>query len=369
MEKKGFIMPKTKDLWSHLAATDKSIVMYGMGNGADKILSVCQERGIEVKDFFASDGFVRGHSFYGKRVLSYSEAKEKYGKDNMIVLLSFASSLDDVLENIYKIADECELYAPDVPVCGTQLFDAEFYEQNEQKIALVRSLMADKESKAVYDSIISYKLSGDVAHLKNSYSDFGDVLRNVVGAEHVTCAVDLGAYNGDTLRELYAVAPSLKRAIAFEPDRRNYKKLCDYAGGELGFSIDAHNVAAWDKSDTLFFDGGGSRNSTLMDENSMQVGKAKKVIEVRADSLDNLIGDAAPDYIKFDVEGAEKEAILGSLGTIERYMPTLCISLYHRSQDIFELPLLIHERFPEYKLYIRRRKYVPAWDTVLFAVK
>ena len=60
-------MPKFEDLWSHLAATDKSIVMYGMGNGADKILSVCRERGIEVKDFFASDGFVRGHSFYGKR--------------------------------------------------------------------------------------------------------------------------------------------------------------------------------------------------------------------------------------------------------------------------------------------------------------
>ena len=66
------------DLWRYLAdQKEKAIVMYGMGNGADKILAVCERYGIEVSDFFASDGFVRGHSFHGKRVLSYSEAKEK----------------------------------------------------------------------------------------------------------------------------------------------------------------------------------------------------------------------------------------------------------------------------------------------------
>ena len=121
------------DLWTHLQKTDKKIVMYGMGNGADKILAVCRERGIEVVDFFASDGFVRGHSFYGKRVLSYSEMKERYGAENVIVLLSFASSLPDVLEYIYKIASECELYAPDVPVCGTNLFDLEFCQKTKKR--------------------------------------------------------------------------------------------------------------------------------------------------------------------------------------------------------------------------------------------
>ena len=56
-----------RDLWEYLAATDKTVVMYGMGNGADKILAVCAEKGIVVSDFFASDGFVRGHFFHGKR--------------------------------------------------------------------------------------------------------------------------------------------------------------------------------------------------------------------------------------------------------------------------------------------------------------
>ena len=71
------------DLWNYLSKAKKTIVMYGMGNGADKILAVCQQYNIEIADFFASDGFVRGHSFHGKTVLSYSQVKEKYGKENI----------------------------------------------------------------------------------------------------------------------------------------------------------------------------------------------------------------------------------------------------------------------------------------------
>ena len=113
--------PLERDLWRYLQSSDKPILMYGMGNGADKILRVLDERGIEVSDFFASDGFVRGHHFHEKRVLSYSEAKEKYG--SFIVLLAFGSSLDDVIDNIKRIASEQELYAPDVPVCDGEIFD------------------------------------------------------------------------------------------------------------------------------------------------------------------------------------------------------------------------------------------------------
>ena len=360
-------MAKKQQLWTHLASTDKKIVMYGMGNGADKILSVCAKRNIEVSDFFASDGFVRGHFFHGKRVLSYSEAKQKYGADGMIVLLSFASSLPDVMDNIYRIADECELYAPDVPVCGTDIFDAEFYAKNEQSIEAVRGMLADVESVRVFDSVIDYKLSGDVRYLRDTASCFEDVLRDVAGAADFWHIVDLGAYNGDTIREIAPFAPNLRRVVAFEPDGRNYKKLRTYAEGEDRFSVEAYNAAAWNECATLVFDGGGNRNSTLLSGDGIAVGKAQRTVEVEACSLDSVIKDGRVDYIKYDVEGAEREAILGSLKTIGRNMPTLCVSLYHRSGDIFALPLMIRELFPEYKLYMRRREYIPAWDTVLIA--
>ena len=55
-----------KDIWTYLENTEKPIVVYGMGNGADKIIDRLTERNIKVADFFASDGFVRGHCFHGK---------------------------------------------------------------------------------------------------------------------------------------------------------------------------------------------------------------------------------------------------------------------------------------------------------------
>lgn len=361
-------MLKNKDLWTYLQSADKKILMYGMGNGADKILSICERYGIEVADFFASDGFVRGHMFHGKRVLSYSEAIEKYGKENVIVLLSFASSLPDVLENIYRIASECELYAPDVPVCGDNLFNYEFYAENKEKIDQTEALLCDEKSKEVFRSVVNYKLSGAVCYLKNSHSDFSEVY-HLLGAENFEHISDLGAYNGDTLREIAPFAPKLQTAIAFEPDRRNHKKLSEYAETVDDFKITPLKLAAWSEKATLYFDGSGNRNSSLISGAQMSVTKQPKIVETDADSLDNVIGAERVDYIKYDVEGSEKEAILGSLKTIEAHHPALMISLYHRSEDLFELPLMIHERFPEYKFYIRRRQYIPAWDTVLIAVK
>ena len=154
-----------KDLWEYLAATDKTIVMYGMGNGADKILAACEEKGVTVSDFFASDGFVRGHCFHGKTVKSWSEIKEIYGAEKVIVLLSFGSSRPEVLENILRIASEAELYAPDVPAFGDGLFDRAFFEAHRAEIEGAYALLSDEESKRIFENVLRFKLTGDIQFL------------------------------------------------------------------------------------------------------------------------------------------------------------------------------------------------------------
>ena len=69
-----------------------------------------------------------------------------------------------------------------------------------------------------------------------------------------------------------------------------------------------------------------------------------------------------------DVEGAEREALWGASRSIVRYAPKLMVSLYHRNEDIYELPLLVKRINPRYKLYIRHQQYIPAWETNLFAI-
>ena len=71
--------------------------------------------------------------------------------------------------------------------------------------------------------------------------------------------------------------------------------------------------------------------------------------------------------IKMDIEGAETEALKGAKMIIKRDKPVLAISIYHKPEDIIELPELISDIHEGYKFYLRH--YSLSWyDTVLYAI-
>ncbi len=350
------------DMWQTLAIADKPIVMYGMGNGADKILTVFSDYGIEVADFFASDGFVRHQLFHGKTVMSYSEICEKY--DDFIIVVSFGSRLPEVLAKIYELSEKHELYAPDVPVVGgSDIFDLEYFKKHRQELSQVCELFSDDFSRKVFCDVILYKLTGKIDYLRRHTVSTDEVMGKILNCAEYEYTADLGAYNGDSISELLHYAEKLKAVTALEPDLKNYRKLTNYAD-TVDIKINACNCAAWNKIETLTFTQGGNRNSTLISTEGEKTGaKLKKIAAAALDSL--YMGRC--DYIKYDVEGAEYEAIEGSKATIEREKPELLVSMYHKSEDLFRLPILVHE-LGYRKLYLRRYEYVPAWDLNLLAI-
>ena len=356
-----------QDVWQRLKNTEKPIVMYGMGNGADKILAVMEAYGIEVADFFASDGFVRGHTFHGKRVLSFQEVCEKY--EDMLVVISFASTLPDVLERFYQIAERYETVAPDVPVSGDTLFTLAYYREHAAEFEQAYNLLADEESKKIFQNIVEYKISGKIGYLEKAVSCEDRVMEEIVCPQNIRTYVDLGAYNGDTIRRLLDKAENLERVYAMEPDARNFRKLQKYAEEEKRVSVHAYPYAAWNKREELIFRVQGNRNSTISQNGTTGIAVSQsKEKTILAESVDAILAGNAADYIKYDVEGAEQQALEGSAETIRSYMPKLLVSLYHRSEDLFKLPLLIRDITPDYRFYLRRFSYVPAWDINLYCV-
>ena len=348
------------DLWQYLSATDKHVVMYGMGNGADKILAVCEQYGVVVEDFFASDGFVRGQLFHGKRVISFADVVEKYGADRVIVLVSFASSLPDVMAQIERVAVVCETYIPDVPVKGDTLFCEAYEREHAAALAKACALLADERSREVFSGVVEFRRTGRLDVLRATEDDRTIVMRELLHMDDYRVAADVGAYDGDTARELIELCPKMERIWALEPDRRNYRKLAAYAEGEA--RVQPINAAAWRERTTLVFDDSGNRNAGVDAD-----GTARRTAEVQAITLDELMGNERVDYIKYDVEGSERQAIQGSARIIREQMPDLLISLYHRTEDLHEVILQLHELCPEYRLYVRRYPYIPAWDLNLYA--
>ncbi|MCM1251238.1 MAG: hypothetical protein NC321_00290 [Clostridium sp.] len=67
--------------------------------------------------------------------------------------------------------------------------------------------------------------------------------------------------------------------------------------------------------------------------------------------------------INMDIEGMEKEVIIGLKECIKKNRPVLAICAYHKPEDIVELPLLVYEIVDKYKIMFR--KYAPSYNNRL----
>ena len=365
MPYKHFDMPKypvTSDMWDELKKEERPIVVYGMGNGADKLFDRLAKYDIQIADIFASDGFVRGHSYRGYRVKSFSEIKDTYG--DFVILLSFASNRADVIDMLAEIDSQYDMYVPDMPIAGVdEYFDKLFYNSNYDKIIDAYESLSDDESRAVFESIVNYKLTGKMNYLLECYSS-RDEMYSIMPLDNIKVSVDAGAYNGDTIREIKSYMLNIKRVYALEPDRKNFKKLRVYSEAEREIDIVLENLAAWNETTVGEFNSSGNRNATVNATASYEHSTEK----IGLVKIDDIVNERV-DYIKYDVEGAENEALDGSYGLIRAELPTLLVSLYHRSRDIFYLINKIKNEHPEYDLYLRRLRCLPAWEINLIAVK
>lgn len=345
-----------KDVWQKLKEDGKPTVIYGMGDAAERIIKILKENGIEPDDIFASDEFVRGHSFLGKKVLKYSQICEKYEDFNIV--LAFATHIPDVLNRIKQMNTEHSVFAPDIPVAGNGLFTGKYFEEHRADFQQVYDRLADDESKKAYENVLKFKISGKVDYLYscNEY-DKGKIYKDILKLKSDETIIDCGAYDGDTIREFTAsTGGKYNHIYALEPDSKNFKKLCRNTNGMQGLFL--YNAGAWCKNETLFFEKKAGRNSKLS-----SVGEPT---EFKA--IDDLINDDSVSLIKMDIEGAELKALCGCEKTIKRCKPKLYICAYHRNEDMFTLPQKIWELNKDYKIYFRHSAYIPAWESNFYCV-
>lgn len=373
-EEMGFFLDDIEtDLWEYLRASEKQVVLYGMGNGAEKIKNTLDAKGIPTADIMASDEFVRGHSFLGYRVKTLAEIEQTY--DNFVILVCFGTQIPEVMEHIKRISEKHELYAPNVPVAGDGLFDLEYAKSHKSEFEAVYKLLADEQSKRVFENVIRYKLSGDLKYLFEVETPAEEKFNLLeIGTEETY--VDLGAYDGDTLVEfLNETSMQFKKLYGMEPDSRSYRKMKRRLYMIGSAIMELYNCGAWDEDTTVTFSIARGRGSTAIvpekaDENAptgRRHGTAR-LREIRMMKTDTMLRGDAATYIKIDTEGAEMNALRGAEKTITEFRPKLNVALYHRNEDMFALPLLINKMNKKYKLYMRHHPYIPDWDTNLYCI-
>ncbi|GBR76415.1 methyltransferase FkbM family protein [Candidatus Termititenax persephonae] len=171
--------------------------------------------------------------------------------------------------------------------------------------------------------------------------------------------IDAGAWIGDF--SAYACAKGAK-VYAFEPVQENFCWLEKTAGlnkdtaGKiypvkkgLG-SVDAQMEISLDEKNS------GAHSLILKDQATL-----KEMIEVI--TLDKFVEEnniQQIDFIKADIEGAERELLRGAANVLKKFAPKLAICTYHLPDDPQVLEEIIKNANPRYQVVHLRHKLLAA---------
>lgn len=194
-----------------------------------------------------------------------------------------------------------------------------------------------------------------IAYCDSVYFD-----NNIWNCNNGMVFVDGGSYNLFSSYEFSNwCRGNYKKIIAFEPDCNNVC-LCNSNISAYGLhNVDVVNAGLSENDGYLHFEhAGNSGASSFISENGNE--------QVKVYALDSYLNGEKCDFIKLDIEGSELLALKGAEKTIRKYKPRLAICVYHKNEDIFEIPEYIKGIVPEYKFKLRHYSTY-YYDTILYA--
>lgn len=218
---------------------------------------------------------------------------------------------------------------------------------NDQRITK-QLLSYGVEEDRIYHSLIEYEYFLGKMYLAE------DVMKPRQG--DVLC--DIGSFDMYNTEQFIKWNPNYEHVYAFEADPVSYSK---YADKNLGENVDVYNLGIWSSKSQLSFESApnGEYGGSRINE------KGEVIIDTV--SLDDFLKEKKVDIIKMDIEGAELEALKGAQNVIRTHKPCLTVSIYHKPEDILELPLYAYTLNPNYRFYLRHHTY-GIFDTVMYAI-
>jgi FkbM family methyltransferase len=366
------------------------VVLFCAGSSGRVLQPLLAHNGIHPVCYCDNNSSIVGQTLHGLPIISFDELKKTH-RESLILIASTAYQnfvKKQLLDNGF---DEERVLTLDT---SDTSFDARIRRERlamfarngepgavlndlrdaEAKLTTAYGLFADEHSKDLFIRRLALIASG---YEYNTYREFlkefsqpilkfgyDDLERLEIGGSYFyfnndviqlndDCVlVDAGAFVGDSVDEFVNACEKrnvrYKKVYCFEPDPGNYNALKKNTGKYD--NVTCINRGLWSCETTLRF---------ISSAQSEAYGARIQVSENIADavietaSIDADLAFEEVNLIKMDIEGAEIEAIKGAAFTIRRHKPQLAISVYHNTTDLYEIPLLVHEICPSYRLYLR----------------
>jgi FkbM family methyltransferase len=362
---------RMEEAWHSRAGAERSpLVLFGAGTLGRRVRAALADSGLSVLAFSDNDRRKWATVQDGLPVLSPTQAAEQFGKTACFVVTIWRAEgephrftdTEARLKGmgVNRVAHFTHLawihprglvphYSLDLP--------QRILERREEVLAALE-LFHEDHSRDLYLRHALWRLTLDFDLLPPPDPDEIYFPEGIIHPGKGEVLADAGAFDGDTCRRMLEVwGEGARRIHAFEPDPTSARKFQAWmAESPDRHRLRFHPLALGSRSGHLRFEGTGALNASA----SSTVGT-----EVPCRTLDDVLGDDPPDFIKMDIEGAELEALKGAAHLLRRG-PSLAICLYHVQDHLWSIPRFIHAALPEHQLQLRYHG-TDAWELVLYA--
>lgn len=321
---------------------NQSVVLYGAGKYGRQAFQNIRKYFPELNvEAFIDDNKIRNKgTIEGVPIMTLTEAIDYLQRDFCILIVNYYIS--DVLKRIEQTGfDLSKVY-----FCNGLLIDeisCEYLHQNKEKLEKVYDMLVDYKSKMIYRTMIESRFTGHTDILSQTCDRQQYFPEDIFTLKEDEVFVDAGAFDGDTISQFMDLTDCKYKSIyAFEPDQENYQNLQKRSYKE---NVKLYNAGLYDVTKTISFSSNKGGSSKIEDAgiDHIQV--------YRFDELE--LEEEHITFVKMDIEGSELKALEGMQHTIKKDQPKLAICIYHKFEDLWELPLYIKKLVPEYRLFIR----------------
>ncbi|MDF2511039.1 MAG: hypothetical protein K0S04_905 [Herbinix sp.] len=318
------------------------------------------EMGIDISVFCYSDhekmkdkierlqihGINKLHFMANEIVLGYFGALKKL-EDSQVYSKEFLCLMKELVEMWNSKFDFPRFYRP---------HNREAILIELEKLGKTYELLEDDLSKKTFENTLKYRFCGETGYLTEVLQKDQYCPTDIFSFSDEEVIIDGGAAQGDSLSRFIELCNGKYPKIYCFEANQDYCRGIKYCFKHENLHI--INKGLYDKNAMLFWHENG-HGSYLSEEK-------KSDFQLEVVSLDDTIKEKVT-FIKMDIEGAEQKAILGAKDIIQRDKPKLAICIYHKENDLWDIPLLIKELVPEYKIYIRSYYDVMDEETVCYA--
>jgi FkbM family methyltransferase len=354
---------------------NKNFILFGAGGLGRKILRGLKTFGIEPIAFSDNNEASWDTFIDGIPVYSPNNIVNKFG-NNIPVIVSIWGANNST--NFLRIEEQlkalgCNKIFSFVPLFWkySEIFLPYYSLEKPSQIFLQKNrifqclnLWGDIKSSEEYVSHLKWRMSLDYKALpipdtKNHYFP-----TELFALNENEVFVDCGAFDGDTLQDFYIrQGGHFKKFFAIEPDPINFdllqKRINTYPQ-DVREKIKPLSAIVNSEKKTVIISATGLQSSSINNED-------QEGFEIESIVLDELLKDEKVSFIKMDIEGGERAALNGAINTIREQNPILAISVYHKSSDLWELPLFLESLSDKYIFYLRSHRN-ESWDVVCYAV-